>query len=143
MSRKCMIYPSGFPLFFTGFSFLLFRSFISSCSSLHAYMYHELVLSFCICNLFNTPLLLQKWFWVYVLCLNCIHKKDQGNLNKPTSCEVLLLNGCNLRYLSNRHWEVEVLASVLYLNEFKKLYSLIRMWKTVGGTVRSENYKYI
>ena len=60
MSRKCMIYPSGFPLFFTGFSFLLFRSFISSCPTLHAYMYHELVLSFSICNLFNTPLLLQK-----------------------------------------------------------------------------------
>lgn len=45
-------------------SFLLFLSFISSCPTLHAYMYYEFVLSFSICNLFNTPLLLQKWFWV-------------------------------------------------------------------------------
>lgn len=64
MSRKWMIYPPGFPLFFTGPSFLLFLSFISSCPTLHAFMYYEFVLSFSICNLFHTPLLLQKWLWV-------------------------------------------------------------------------------
>ena len=53
ISRECIIYPPGFPLFFTGFFFLLFLSCTPSCPTLHAYMYHEFVSSFSICNLLH------------------------------------------------------------------------------------------